>query len=905
MTRDLTTRNDLKEIVDKYDTILFDCDGVIWEHLDQISTGDYDDAIVRAEGEERTTMFLWHLVIVVEEASESGLADESDESYSAADEEVIDEEDTDARGAQDDLGDDEVEGELTGMYEYDEGHFFQEYLFRLLIYRKEQETRERKKRAEQDKRDEQKLRKTTARSGRRTGQDYYGGSSDDGRSAENGGASRDDKNAQSENQDQHSSSDGWRTKSHDHSPADDNYLSAPDDDDAQENYDYFSAPNDDEQSTANDDIHSPTDHRTDDDEAALKTTSTTSSSSTFSKSTTSTPTTTSGLPASTQGAGNSSSGTNSTLPGPGKVTLNCTTIITFVNNTTPVSNATLAPNGTAMNGTDVNPVGANVTVCVPITNTTTNATIPPVVVPRYPCNSTNRIPSGFDGTAVGFAMTCKARYCDPNDQYVDTIWGGTDGNVTRSEIESALGLLAKIPPVLANGIGNVLANGYLGEASRTAGQMYQVTGDRRALDLALQMAENMHFLQNDPVNGTVMWTGLRDPVWPTGPPPPNNKAKLQYAGSENGYIVANMVLPALYILKQPCLWDMTPTRVGGWTGPSKFNGNVTYLDRARGLIAAGRRTYDAYFLPWFFDNTGNVIQPNDARWSRVGDTGSINGAGNPMAFNRRALLLDGMLKLASAYEHPMLFDPSVTASYDELIRVNLKTFVNDMEQTSTLNGTLPSYDWDYVVGRNNTEEVRGIHGWFDVYWFFMAWQRNAAYYNMTTSLMTSLANTMQYTIYQGSSEFIVYAMAPECAFADAQISPLPLDTFSAYVDGHSTAADPAVTVLSGGWAYYAYWLPGWFGTVASANSVNFMKVPMYSIPLIWIKNAIATNNWLTGVETMSDRTIILPLPFPGPTATSTTPLPTSTTSTSTSSKTSTSTTSMSTSNTSSSTLTST
>ncbi|SGY46199.1 BQ5605_C001g00396 [Microbotryum silenes-dioicae] len=31
MTRDLTTRNDLKEIVDKYDTILFDCDGVIWE----------------------------------------------------------------------------------------------------------------------------------------------------------------------------------------------------------------------------------------------------------------------------------------------------------------------------------------------------------------------------------------------------------------------------------------------------------------------------------------------------------------------------------------------------------------------------------------------------------------------------------------------------------------------------------------------------------------------------------------------------------------------------------------------------------------------------------------------------------------------------------------------------------
>ncbi|SGY46208.1 BQ5605_C001g00397 [Microbotryum silenes-dioicae] len=37
---------------------------VVDERLDQISTGDYDDAIVRAEGEERTTMFLWHLVIM-------------------------------------------------------------------------------------------------------------------------------------------------------------------------------------------------------------------------------------------------------------------------------------------------------------------------------------------------------------------------------------------------------------------------------------------------------------------------------------------------------------------------------------------------------------------------------------------------------------------------------------------------------------------------------------------------------------------------------------------------------------------------------------------------------------------------------------------------------------------------
>ncbi|SCV73937.1 BQ2448_6367 [Microbotryum intermedium] len=577
-----------------------------------------------------------------------------------------------------------------------------------------------------------------------------------------------------------------------------------------------------------------------------KTTSTTSTSSTSkSTSTQATLTITSSLPVSTQSAGNStggSSGANSTIPGgSGNVTLNCTTVISFVNNTTPISNATLATNATAMNGTDVNPVGANVTVCVPITtNTTTNATTPPVPVPSYPCNSTNKVPSEFRGTAAGFASTCSVRYCDPNSRYTDTLWGTTKGNVTRLEIESALGLLSRIPPVWVNGIGNVLANGYLGEASRAAGQMYQVTGDRRALDLTLQMAENTHWLQNDPVNGTVMWTGRRDPVWPTTALAANPKAQLQYAGSENGYIVGNMILPALYILKQPCLWNMTPTRVGGWAGPSKFNANNTYLDRARELIAAGRLTYDVYFVPWFFDKNGNVIQPNDPRWNLVGDAGSSNKAGLPMAFNRRALLLDGMSKLASAYEHPMMLDAPVTEYYDQLIKTNLRTFVNDMERTKTLNGTLPSYDWDYVVGKNNTEEVRGIHGWFDVYWFFMSWQRNAAYYNMTTDLMTALANTMQYTIYQGNN------------------------TFSGFVDGHSTVAEPAVTVLSAGWAYYAYWLPEWFATVANANSVNFMKVPMYSIPLIWVKNAIATDNWLTGVETMSNRTIVLPPPFPAP-----------------------------------------
>ncbi|SGY19310.1 BQ5605_C014g07612 [Microbotryum silenes-dioicae] len=154
----------------------------VWEDSETTVPCDESDWVVASANELEDS----RQVVVQLDESESSLTDESDERYSAADEEVVDEEDILARGAQDDLGDDEVE------------------------------------------------------------EDYYGGSSDDGRSTENECASRDDKNAQPENQDQHSSSDGWRAESHDHSPASDNYLSAPDDDDAQANDDYFSAPDDNE-----------------------------------------------------------------------------------------------------------------------------------------------------------------------------------------------------------------------------------------------------------------------------------------------------------------------------------------------------------------------------------------------------------------------------------------------------------------------------------------------------------------------------------------------------------------------------------------------------------------------------------------------------------------------------------
>lgn len=273
-----------------------------------------------------------------------------------------------------------------------------------------------------------------------------------------------------------------------------------------------------------------------------------------------------------------------------------------------------------------------------------------------------------------------------------------------------MSLLTRTPPQLTNNIGNGLANSQLGSTLISAAQLFESTGDRRALDLALQLADNILALRNDPVNGTVLWTGRREVVWPTKE---IGKYPLQYAGCENGMIVANMVLPAIHVLKTPCLWSQFPQRFANFSGPTAFSANDNYLARAQRIVQAGDEVYSTYFFPWFFDASRNIIQPNDPRWLQVGDIGASNRPGLRMAWNRGMMILDGMIKLAAAHETAPVANPALTARYDDFIRVNIQAFVADCTEVTAPNGA-PAYDWDYQIGMNNTEEVKGIHAYFDV-----------------------------------------------------------------------------------------------------------------------------------------------------------------------------------------------
>ncbi|GAA5849743.1 hypothetical protein JCM8547_000551 [Rhodosporidiobolus lusitaniae] len=420
-------------------------------------------------------------------------------------------------------------------------------------------------------------------------------------------------------------------------------------------------------------------------------------------------------------------------------------------------------------------------------------------------------PSTFAGTDEGFAHLCTRRYCDATKSY-NMAWAGNSGNVTRKEIETALGMLADIEPVWENGQGNILSDGEVGQALYNAGLLFELTGDVRALDVVVRIADNILALQNqNTANPVTIWTGEVDPVWPTKDLPPKD-GQLVYAGCENGLIVGHMVSAAVMILKSPCLWDVVPPV---FSGPTVFNDSVTYYDRAKAYIAAGDDTYENYFFR-FLDPNLSLIQPADERWWLTGDT---RDPGTPMPWNRRMMMIHGYLRLAAAHETAAAYDANLTSKYDTVAQMNVQEFLRDLNETKAIRGGEVTFDWDYAQGENNDEESQGVHAYFDIWGAWQAWQRNSATFGLSNYIGQTFANTFENTISFGNG------------------------TFAGLVTGSSTKKAYSISTLWGGWTFYALWAPEWFDTVASANvDVGFRGRTWMAIPLLWTKHALASDD---------------------------------------------------------------
>ncbi|GJN88968.1 hypothetical protein Rhopal_001939-T1 [Rhodotorula paludigena] len=409
------------------------------------------------------------------------------------------------------------------------------------------------------------------------------------------------------------------------------------------------------------------------------------------------------------------------------------------------------------------------------------------------------------------------------------VWDGIDGDVTRTEIETALGMLRELEPLWENGQGNVLADGWLGQGMHDAGLLYEITGDIRAMDIMVQIADNIIALQNANTagGGVRIWTGAKDSVWPTGELEPED-GKLVYAGCEQGLIVGNMVAAAVYILKSPCLWDLTPgpaldleidlviTQIPPeFDGPTVFNRTTTYKQRALAYIAAGDDTYRS-FLWRFLDQRLNIINPPDARWDLTGDT---RQAGTPMPWNRGMMIMYGYLKLAAAHETPDLWEPDTTAYYDTIAKQHITNFIDDLEHSTAVRNGVKTYDWNYSYGEDHTEEAQGVHAYFDIWGCWQTWQRNSAVFGVSNEVGTTFANTFEETISLGNG------------------------SFSGLVTGHSTTKSYMINRLYGGWGFYALWRRDWFDTLVAANTaVSFSGRTWLAIPLLWTKHALFLND---------------------------------------------------------------
>lgn len=137
---------------------------------------------------------------------------------------------------------------------------------------------------------------------------------------------------------------------------------------------------------------------------------------------------------------------------------------------------------------------------------------------------------------------------------------------------------------------------------------------------------------------------------------------------------------AVYIFKNPCLWGRVPQ---GNSALSPFPASTTYLDRAIAYVAAGDQTWDTYFAKYFIGPTGVIVNPSDPRWNLVGDI----PAGNVMPWNRRALFIHGLLRLAAAHGVPgtALYNTSRVAYLERLADFNIRDFLAATTLTTSPN----------------------------------------------------------------------------------------------------------------------------------------------------------------------------------------------------------------------------
>lgn len=98
-------------------------------------------------------------------------------------------------------------------------------------------------------------------------------------------------------------------------------------------------------------------------------------------------------------------------------------------------------------------------------------------------------------------------------------------------------------------------------------------------------------------------------------------------------------------------------------------------------------------------------------------------------------VLQGLIRLADAHELLPPINTTFVAKTDSLIEANIKDFVGALNATKSKTGS-DTWWWGYRITTTTTpEEASDVHGWYDVWGLFQAWQRNPTLYGITNDTM--------------------------------------------------------------------------------------------------------------------------------------------------------------------------
>lgn len=293
------------------------------------------------------------------------------------------------------------------------------------------------------------------------------------------------------------------------------------------------------------------------------------------------------------------------------------------------------------------------------------------------------------------------------------------GAITKNEIHAFKAHIAAVEPPKYAG-GNVYVYGNPGKLLEACGLMYEATGDQEILDRMIYFADALLAGRGDLASSEnggqqIAWTGKIEPMWPSSKP----GITPADGGVASGSVLAHLLYAAKLIIFKPTIWKQH-VPFG-----DVHNFGASYEERALRYVQEADLVVEKWLIPhyvradlkFYFPGAPNTYKPNEA-----------------CPWNQLFMFTNGLIRLSEC--HTLLNDaPEKVKTYDELVRVNINWFKQNVTRYSSPLGTI-CWKFNYAL-ISRIEDTN--HFAYESEGMWLAYK--AGKYGVTQSDMTIMANT--------------------------------------------------------------------------------------------------------------------------------------------------------------------